>query len=68
MLEDSKNIDTIIMLKKIQEEGKNVQLIMKLSTGTDIKRDKNSILTLWKIRNSTYNQMIKNKVILYKFE
>lgn len=56
------------MLKKIREEGKNIQLVIKLSTGIDKKRDKNSILTLWKVRNSTYSQMIKNKKILYKDE
>jgi len=56
------------MLKKIVEEGKNIQLVVKLSTGVDKKRNKNSILTLWKVRNSTYKQMIKNKKILYKDE
>ena len=60
ILEDSKNVDTIIMLKRIVEE-KNIQLVIKLSTGRDHKRDKNSILTLWKVRNSTYKQLIKNK-------
>lgn len=67
ILEDSKNVDTIIMLKRIVEE-KNIQLVIKLSTGRDYKRDKNSILTLWKVRNSTYKQLIKNKKILYKRE
>lgn len=56
------------MLKKIREEEKNIQLVVKLSTGIDKKKDKNSILTLWKVRNSTYVQMIKNKKILYKDE
>ena len=68
VLEDTKNIDTIIMLKKIKQKGKNVQLIIKLYTGKDKKRNKNSILSLWKIRNSTYKQLVKNKKILYKDE
>ncbi len=67
-MKDTKNVDTVILLKRIQEEGKNIQLVMKLNTGTDKKRDKNSILTMWKIRNSTYKQLIKNKEILYKNE
>ena len=67
-MEDSKNIDTVIMLKRIQEETKNVQIVVKLSTGKDNRRNKNSILTLWKIRNSTYEQLIRNKKILYKNE
>jgi len=56
------------MLKRIQQKGKNIQLVIKLSTGIDKRRDKNSILTMWKIRNSTYKQLIKNKKILYKGE
>ena len=52
------------MLKRIKEEGKNMQLVIKLSTGVDKKRDKNSILTLWRVRNSTYKQLIKNKKVL----
>lgn len=67
-MEDSKNIDTIIMLKQIEQNKKNIQLIIKLSTGKDIKKDKNSVLTLWKVRNSTYQQLIRNKKILYKYE
>jgi len=56
------------MLKKIKEDKKNIQLIIKLSTGKDIKKDKNSVLTLWKVRNSTYFQLLRNKKILYKSE
>lgn len=60
------------MLKRIIVEEKNIQLIVKLSTGVDKKRDKkrdkNSILTMWKVRNSTYNQLVRNKKILYKNE
>lgn len=56
------------MLKRIELEEKNLQLVIKLNTGLDLKRDKNSILTLWKVRNSTYKQLIKNKKILYKSE
>ena len=67
-MKDTKNVDTVIMLKRIQEEGKNIQLVVKLNTGTDKKRDKNSILTMWKIRNSTYKQLINNKERLYKNE
>ena len=56
------------MLKQIEQNKKNIQLIIKLSTGKDIKKDKNSVLTLWKVRNSTYQQLIRNKKILYKYE
>lgn len=68
VLEDTKNIDTIIMIKQIENQGKNIQLVIKLSTGKDSKKNKNSILTLWKVRNSTCRQLIRNKKILYKDE
>ena len=56
------------MIKQIENQGKNIQLVIKLSTGKDSKKDKNSILPLWKVRNSTYRQLIRNKKILYKNE
>ena len=56
------------MLKRIIKERKNIQLIIKLSTGIDEKRKYNSILTFWRVRNSTYKQLINNKKILYKSE
>lgn len=45
--------------------GKNVQVVLKLNT---IKNNnlKNSILTLWKIKDSTYKQFIRNKENLWK--
>lgn len=66
VLEDSKNIDTILMIKHIKDKGKNLQLIVKLSTTTNNLKEKNSILTFWKIRNSTVLQLLRNKKILYK--
>lgn len=56
------------MIKQIENQGKNIQLVIKLCTSKDSKKDKNSILTLWKVRNSTYRQLIRNKKILYKNE
>lgn len=38
ILEDTKNIETIILLKKICEEKVNIYLVIKLSTGTDKKK------------------------------
>ena len=68
ILEDTKNVDTIILLKRIHDKMKNIQLVIKLSTGKDIKKNKNSILTFWKVRNRTYCQLVRNKKIIYKNE
>ena len=66
VLEDSKNKDTILCMKTIEEPAKNVQIVIKLNTNKKAKDKQNSILTLWKIKNSTYNQFIRNKKNLWK--
>lgn len=66
ILEDNKNKDTILFLKQINEDNKNVQIVIKLNTNKKELERKNSILTLWKIRNSTYNQLVRNRKIIWK--
>lgn len=66
ILEDNKNKDTILFLKQINENSKNVQIVIKLNTNKKELERKNSILTLWKIRNSTYNQLVRNRKIIWK--
>ena len=66
ILEDNKNVDTVLYVKKIITAEKNIQIVIRLNTNkTEIKK-KNSILTLWKIKNSTYNQLIRNKKLIWK--
>lgn len=48
-------------MKTIEEEGKNIQIVVRLNTNSEEKEKKNSILTLWKIKKSTYRQFIRNK-------
>ena len=55
-------------MKNILEENKNIQLVVKLNTNYKKPNNKNSILTLWKVRNKTFIQMIRNKEIIYKSE
>lgn len=60
---DKNNNDTIFMLKSI--EDKNIQVVVKLQTNTDLKYKKNSILTFWSIRKKNYEKVIKNNEIIY---
>lgn len=64
VLEDSKNRDTILCMKTIEEQQKNFQVVVRLNTNEKDKQ--NSILTLWKIKNSTYRQFVRNKKNLWK--
>lgn len=65
VLEDNKNRDTVLYIKTIKESNKNVQVVIKLSTNQEEKDKQNSILTLWKIKDSTYRQCLRNKKILW---
>lgn len=65
ILDDVKNKDTVLYLKSLRENKKNIQIVVKLNTSKVNKEKYNSIITLWKIRTNTYNQLIRNKKIIY---
>ena len=65
ILEDNKNRDTILYMKTIERHGKNIQIVVKLNTNKKDKSKKNSILTLWKMKDSTYRQYIRNRKNLW---
>ena len=65
ILDDNKNIDTVLYMKTIREENKNIQIVLRLNTNKENIKFHNSILTLWKIKEKTYNQMLRNKEIIY---
>lgn len=66
ILDDNKNMDTILLLKTISHIEKTLQLVIRLNTNTEIQDKYNSILTFWKIKSKTYNQMLRNKEIIWK--
>lgn len=66
ILEDNKNIDTVLYMKNIKSNQKNIQIVIRLITNKDEIGKKNSILTLWKIKNSTYKQLIRNRKVIWK--
>ncbi len=66
VLEDTKNIDTILFMKTIIEENKNIQIVVKLNTNKEKANKQNSIITMWKIKDKTYRQFIRNKRNLWK--
>ena len=66
ILEDNKNIDTLLYMKNIVNNKINIQIVIRLNTNKTEIYKKNSILTLWKIKNSTYNQLIRNRKVIWK--
>ena len=65
ILEDKDNVHTILVLKTINETGKNIQVVIKIQTNKE-KNMYNSIITFWHIRDRNYKSTIKNNKIIYK--
>ncbi|MBR1884559.1 MAG: hypothetical protein IJ809_06520 [Clostridia bacterium] len=63
---DNKNVDTLVFIKRIHEENINIYMVIKLSTNLLQVNKKNTILTLWKIKEKKCNQIIRNKEIIWK--
>ncbi len=61
ILNDNKNENTIILLKKLEALGKEGRVVIKLAVLEDKKHPKNSIITLMKLNNRTWKQTIKNR-------
>ena len=61
ILDDNRNKNTIILLKKIPQIKKNGRVVVKIALAEDIKHPKNSIITLMKLNNRTWKQTIKNR-------
>lgn len=62
ILEDNANIDTLIFLKHIQKIQKKARIVIKLAT--DKKEQvytKNSIITIMRQREKSWQQTLKNK-------
>ena len=66
ILEDKDNKDTILILKSILDNGKNIQIVIKLQTNKQNNEKYNSILTFWHMRDRTYRQTIKNNKIIFQ--
>lgn len=60
--------NTAFVLKQIEKDGANFQLILRLQTSQDPKGYKNSIITFLKIEQRKRDKYLRNKKILYSRE
>lgn len=61
ILEDSKNHNTVLYLKEIEEL--NLQMVIKLQTESELNKF-NTVITFWHMRKKSYQQIIrKNRKI-----
>lgn len=59
ILEDRKNINTIIMIKNIINNNKNYTMIVKLNTNKDYKEKSNTIISFWNISKKEVRTIYK---------
>ena len=59
---------TAVVMKEIEENGEKFKLILRLKVEDDPEEYKNSVISFWRIGDTTWRKMIKNKTILYKRE
>ena len=59
--------NTAVLLKEVADKEK-VQVVIRLSAIGDPEGYKNSVLTLFKVRDKEWNRLIRNKKIIYKSE
>jgi hypothetical protein len=67
ILEANKS-DTAFLLKHIEDNNKNYQLILRLKTSKDPAEYKNSVITFLKVEEKRYRRYLRTKKILYKSE
>lgn len=60
--------NTAFVLKQIQEDEKQFELILRLKVSGDPDNYKNSVITFLKISEKKWNKYLRNKNVLYKKE
>ena len=67
IIEDNKKKDTLIFLKNIEKIKIKGRIVVKMATQNDKLHPKNSIITIMKLNDRTWNQTINNRgKIIYK--
>ena len=65
---EANKANTGVILKEIQDGGEKFKLILRVKVENDPADYRNSILSFWRIGDTTWNKNVKNKKILYKRE
>lgn len=58
--------NTAVLLKEMVDNGEKFKLIVRLKIETDPAEYCNSVMSFWKIGETTWKKTLKNKKILYK--
>lgn len=63
-----KKPNTVVLIKRIKKDGKNLELVLRLHVSTDHPEYKNSIISFWDISEARRKNYERNKDIIYKKE
>ena len=61
---EDKNPNTAILIKQVEEDGKNAQLVLRLHVSSDHPEHKNSIISFWIISEGRRKNYERNKRIV----
>ena len=67
ILEDYKNKYTVMVIKKV-ENNNNINVIIRLAIGEDLIHNKNSIMTMYRIRKKNFKKLMQKNKVIYKKE
>jgi hypothetical protein len=66
ILKDYKNENTAMIIKQVEET--NINIIIKLAISEDKVHKKNSIMTMYRIRNKNLKKLMEKNKTIYKKE
>ena len=58
--------NTAVLVREIQADGINLQIVLRLHVLTDTPGYANSIISLWNISEKRKENYRKNKIVIYK--
>lgn len=67
ILEDYKNQYTVMVIKKV-ENNNNINVIIRLAIEEDLIHNKNSIMTMYRIREKNLKKLMEKNKVIYKKE
>lgn len=67
ILEDYKNQNTVMVIKKV-ENNNNINVIIRLAIEEDLIHNKNSIMTMYRIREKNLKKLMEKNKVIYKKE
>lgn len=67
ILEDYKNQYTVMLIKKV-ENNNNINVIIRLAIEEDLIHNKNSIMTMYRIREKNLKKLMEKNKVIYKKE